>query len=155
MLKVDNLVALLSQRTNATILRLGHPARVNKQVQRFTLDEILASSSSVAEVLKEVKKELLETRDYVRRAALRDEIKQRERDATREVITNSRIVLATLAGAAELKKLLPSHNQRVFTHLIVDEAAQAMESAVLVPLAFVKATEGVLVLAGDHKQVSS
>ena len=106
-------------------------------------------------LLHDAKKELSTTKDWSRRRELREEIKQREREAVSSVVDQSRIVLSTIAGAAELRKLLSSKSKtRFFTHLVVDEAAQSMEAAIFVPLQFLDPSTGVLILAGDHKQVS-
>lgn len=148
--KVDNLVSLLG-RKKFKLVRLGHPSRVNPLLQEHTLDAILAASD-MAELVKDAKKELLQTRDFIRKRELRKEIKQREQSFIRSVIKDSQIVLSTISSSADVGKFAP--DAFTFTHLIVDEAAQAMESSVWIPLQYLDPAAGVLILAGDHKQVS-
>jgi len=149
LLKVDNLVGLLG-RKKFRIVRLGHPSRVKSALVEHTLDSILANSD-MAELVKDAKKELMETRDFIRKRELRKEIKRREQSFIKSVIQNSQIVLSTISSSADVGKFAP--DGFTFTHLIVDEAAQAMESSVWIPLQYLDPTSGVLILAGDHKQV--
>jgi len=149
--KVDNLVGLLGKK-QINIVRLGHPSRVNPIFIEHTLDAIL-SSSDMAELVKDAKKELVETRDFGRKRELRKEIKTREKNFIKSMIASAQIVLSTISTSADVRKLAPFGFS--FTHLIVDEAAQAMESSVFIPLQYLDPVNGVLILAGDHKQVSS
>ena len=142
---------MLLSRKSFPLLRLGHPSRVAPALQAHTFDRILSTGDS-SSLLADVRKELLQTHDWARKRELRGEIKQREREAIQNVAKNARIVLSTIAGSAELRKLMPMGIK--FTHLIVDEAAQCMEAAMFVPLQFIDPQNGVLILAGDHKQVS-
>lgn len=61
-----------------------------------------------------------------------------------------KIVVVTLSTSTELSSLkLKGH----FTHILLDEAAQAMESEAIMPLALAD-TNTRIVLAGDHMQMS-
>lgn len=73
------------------------------------------------------------------------------RRPTVEDIMKHRIVVVTLSISMELSTLgLP---KGYFTHIFLDEAAQAMECEAIMPLAL--ANEGTrIVLAGDHMQMS-
>ena len=69
---------------------------------------------------------------------------------TREVVINHRVVIATLATSQLLLELHLSHG--IFTHILIDEAAQALEPEALIPLALAGPNTKV-VLTGDHMQV--
>jgi superfamily I DNA and/or RNA helicase len=61
------------------------------------------------------------------------------------------VIITTLATARMLWKF-HRDGKLHFTHILIDEAAQALEPECLTPL--VMADEGTkIVLAGDHKQV--
>ena len=69
---------------------------------------------------------------------------------SKERLMNHRIVVTTLVTAASLAKLdLPPG---FFTHIFIDEAAQAMEAETIIPLCLA-GHNSQLVLAGDHLQV--
>lgn len=69
---------------------------------------------------------------------------------TKETLNNHRVVVTTLVTAASLAKLdLPPG---FFTHVFIDEAAQAMEAETIIPLCLAGRNTQ-LVLAGDHLQV--
>ncbi|PIK49061.1 putative helicase with zinc finger domain 2 isoform X4 [Apostichopus japonicus] len=61
-----------------------------------------------------------------------------------------RIVIATLSTAIHLVDLGELHGR--FTHIFIDEAGQALEAEVMIPLGLAS-TATVVVLAGDHKQM--
>ena len=69
---------------------------------------------------------------------------------SRETLMNHRVVVTTLVTAASLAKLdIP---RGFFTHIFIDEAAQAMEAETIIPLCLAGPYSQV-VLAGDHLQV--
>lgn len=69
---------------------------------------------------------------------------------TVEDIMRHKIVVVTLSTSTELSSLkLKGH----FTHILLDEAAQAMESEAIMPLALADNNTRI-VLAGDHMQMS-
>ena len=69
---------------------------------------------------------------------------------SKEVLKSHRVVVTTLVTAASLAKLdLPPG---FFTHIFIDEAAQAMEVETIIPLCLAGRNTQ-LVLAGDHLQV--
>uniref|UniRef100_A0A1B0CKW5 Putative rna helicase n=1 Tax=Lutzomyia longipalpis TaxID=7200 RepID=A0A1B0CKW5_LUTLO len=73
------------------------------------------------------------------------------RRPTVEDILKTRIVVVTLSISMELASLdLPKGH---FTHILLDEAAQAMECEAIMPLALASETTRI-VLAGDHMQMS-
>ena len=70
---------------------------------------------------------------------------------TVETLRKHRVVVTTLVTAASLAQIdLPPG---FFTHIFIDEAAQAMEAETIIPLCFAGRNTQ-LVLAGDHLQVS-
>ncbi|XP_071964791.1 probable helicase with zinc finger domain [Antedon mediterranea] len=70
---------------------------------------------------------------------------------TKDMIMKHRVVVATLSTSRDLSHL--DLEQGVFTHILLDEAAQAMECETIMPLAL--ATKNTrIVLAGDHMQIS-
>lgn len=73
------------------------------------------------------------------------------RRPTKEDLLKYRIVVVTLNISMELASLdLP---KGYFTHILLDEAAQAMECEAIMPLALAD-TNTRIVLAGDHMQMS-
>lgn len=69
-----------------------------------------------------------------------------------EVLQRQRVVVATCTCAAYIRSSMKDLEQCWFSHVFVDEAAQAMEAEVLVPLTLRKKT-GQLFLVGDFKQL--
>jgi len=70
---------------------------------------------------------------------------------TRGDVIRHRVVITTLAMSQHLLKLQLNHG--FFTHILVDEAAQALEPEALIPLALAGPNTKV-VFTGDHMQVS-
>lgn len=70
------------------------------------------------------------------------------RDPTQEDLQNCGLIVTTLATSGCLTSLNLS-----FTHIVIDEAAQALECEVLIPLALAT-TETRLVFAGDQMQLA-
>lgn len=69
---------------------------------------------------------------------------------TREQVMRHRVVITTLAVSRNLLELHLNHG--FFTHILIDEAAQAMEPEALIPLALAGPNTKV-VFTGDHMQV--
>jgi len=70
---------------------------------------------------------------------------------TRDDVIRHRVVITTLAMSQHLLELHLNHG--FFTHILVDEAAQALEPEALTPLALAGPNTKV-VFTGDHMQVS-
>ncbi|XP_066291041.1 3'-5' exoribonuclease HELZ2-like [Branchiostoma lanceolatum] len=68
-----------------------------------------------------------------------------------EDITNHRIVIVTLTTSMYLIRMGIKRGH--FTHILLDEAAQAMECETILPLCLADPTTRI-VLSGDHKQIS-
>ena len=73
------------------------------------------------------------------------------REPTWEEIRDHNVVITTLVSARMLWKFYQDERLR-FTHILIDEAAQALEPECITPLVMAdKKTK--IVLAGDHRQV--
>ncbi|CAK9781174.1 putative DNA helicase [Cutaneotrichosporon oleaginosum] len=146
-----------------SILRLGHPTRVNRDLVRETLDWRAANGEEgalVRDVGKEIEGHLSDLgRKRGEKGAvkgrergnkwqevreLRKEYRQREAKVVTNTVRRARVVLATChtAGARQL-------NNMQFDVAIVDEATQAVEAVCWVPILKSKK----LILAGDPQQL--
>lgn len=139
------------------MIRLGHPARLLPSVLNHSLD-VLTQTSEAGVIVKDVRAEMdakqasiKKTRSGKERKAiyadlkeLRKEYRERERQCVSNLVSGSKVVLATLHGAGgyQLK------NER-FDVVIIDEASQALEAQCWVPLLAAKKA----VCAGDHLQL--
>ena len=155
-ISVDNIVERLAPH-RVPIIRLGHPARLLPSVLNHSLD-VLTQTSEAAEIVKDVRKEMdikqasiKKTRNgrerkgvYNEIKELRKEFRERERQCVTNLVSGSKVVLATLHGAG-------GHQLRHenFDVVIVDEASQALEAQCWIPLLSAKK----VVLAGDHLQL--
>jgi DNA polymerase alpha-associated DNA helicase A len=153
---VDNIVERLAPH-KVPIVRIGHPARLLPSVLDHAL-EVLTQTSEAADIVKDVRKEIDEKQASIRKTRngrerrviygdlkeLRKEFRERESKCVTNLVTGSKVVLATLHGAGgyQLK------NQK-FDVVIIDEASQALEAQCWVPL--LSASRAVL--AGDHLQL--
>lgn len=85
-------------------IRLGHPARVSGNLQKYSLDAVINSSDQSAivrdiykeidEILKNKKKN--EGRGFREIKVLRKELKERERKVLKEILVNAQVVLGKL-----------------------------------------------------------
>ncbi|GAM39967.1 DNA polymerase alpha-associated DNA helicase [Talaromyces pinophilus] len=153
---VDNIVERLTPH-KVPIVRVGHPARLLPSVLDHSL-EVLTQTSEAAEIVRDVRKEIDEKQASIRKTRngrerreiygdlkeLRKEFRERESKCVENLVTGSKVVLATLHGAGghQLK------NQK-FDVVIIDEASQALEAQCWIPLL----TASRAVLAGDHLQL--
>ncbi|XP_053663604.1 probable RNA helicase armi [Anopheles marshallii] len=67
-------------------------------------------------------------------------------------IGRHRVTISTCLGVGSL--MMMSFDPNHFTHVIIDEAGQAMEPETLIPICQVSRTAGSVVLVGDPKQLS-
>jgi len=133
-------------------LRIGDIARVHESVARFSLEEMLRTSSDafelVCDVKKEIDKALKEIRNRRQRydevRLLRAELRTREAQALRELLRESNLVASTINGASHYML-----EKEVFDVVIIDEAAQAMQSESWI--ACLRAPK--VILAGDPCQL--
>ena len=73
----------------------------------------------------------------------------RPRDPTQNDIATNRLFVTTLANAFSLLTLDP---QPTFTHILIDEGGQAIETESLISIAMAN-EQTKIVIAGDHLQV--
>eukprot|EP00095_Tigriopus_kingsejongensis_P010403 maker-scaffold1716_size30199-snap-gene-0.9 protein:Tk10403 transcript:maker-scaffold1716_size30199-snap-gene-0.9-mRNA-1 annotation:"dna-binding protein smubp-2" len=157
---VDNLLDRLVK-NKVRVVRLGHPARVNKDLQKFSLDAQIDLSDQT-QLVRDIRGEIdsnfskiKKSRSKGEQSGLRREIKElrkelhdRERSAMKEILKQTEVVLGTLTSASPdgpLKHLPENH----FDITVIDECSQALELACWIPLPFAKKA----ILAGDHLQL--
>lgn len=152
---VDNLGLRLGQ-AGVRAVRLGHPARVRPELMALTLDAQVDADGAT-----KLAREWRDRARALRKSAagrygadakeLWKEARELDRDAVREIHNAERaileradVVLATCVGCDH-----PLLGERVFDCAVVDEATQAPDPLLLIPLARAK----VAVLAGDQHQL--
>ncbi|HFC12969.1 MAG TPA: DNA-binding protein, partial [Anaerolineae bacterium] len=157
---VDNLAESLVK-AGATLVRIGHPARVQPQLQAHTLDAQVEQHDNyrLAKKLRKQAQSLLSNARKWRRArpqdgekaAMRQDAKQLQAEAralearaVERVLDAVPIVLATLTALDSA--LL---GQRQFDLCVIDEAGQSTEPALWIPLTRSRK----VILAGDHRQL--
>lgn len=157
-ISVDNIVERLAP-YKIPMVRLGHPARLLPSVLNHSL-EVITRTSEAAVLIQDVRREMEDKQSSIRKTRnakerrqiytelkdLRQEYRNRERNCVGNIISGSKVVLATLhgAGGSHLK-------DEEFDVVIIDEASQALEAQCWIPLMWTKANK--LVLAGDHLQL--
>jgi superfamily I DNA and/or RNA helicase len=159
-LAVDNLLEKLVAAGERAI-RIGHPARVLKELQEHTLDLLIDAHPDVAIARRLIREanQLFGKADRFTRAKPLPGAKAQMRAEARELIADARrieskiaehlldsatVVCATLTGVDS--QVL---GERTFDLVVIDEAAQAIEPACWIPLL----RAGRVVLAGDHCQL--
>ncbi len=153
---VDNLVDKLAT-CGVSVVRLGHPARLNERVLEHSLDALVERAEGtriVGDLRREidnVRRQVSRSRDRHQRREhigdlrrLRREIREIERWTVGQIVDGAQVVLTTNTGAAD--SILA---EREFDLVVLDEAAQSIEASSWVPLLKAKRA----VLAGDHRQL--
>jgi superfamily I DNA and/or RNA helicase len=145
------------------VLRIGNPARVDEEVQQYTLDNQIATHPLFKD-LKKYRKDAENFRQmagkykrnfgadereqrrllYAEAKKLLKEASELENYITKDILEKAEVITATLVGSAN--QVL---NGRRFDTVFIDEAAQALEPATWIPI--LKAEK--VVLAGDHWQL--
>lgn len=157
---VDNLLARLA-RNRIKVVRLGHPARVNVELQKFSLDAQI-NMSDQTQLVRDIRHEIdgnfvkmKKSRSKGEQSGLRREIKElrkelheRERKAVKEILRHSEVVLSTLTSAS-VEGPLRHVKERHFDITVIDECSQALEMACWIALPFAPKA----ILAGDHLQL--
>lgn len=156
---VDNLLERLVA-IDQHVVRLGHPARVKKQLQEHTLDALVDAHENarwIKQLLRDAEKLYEKSHRYTRARPARGEKQELRREAKRlkwearslekrsiaEILTQSKVVCTTTTVDNELL------DDRFFDWIVIDEACQCTESASWIPM-----TRGDrILLAGDHCQL--
>ena len=145
------------------VLRMGHPARINEELQIHTLDS-KASQHHDYKRVKQLRKEGAKLKRQAKKfkrvfgAKERDERRElyqaardmfadarnTERYILSSVLNNAQVITATLVGSTH-----PSLEGKTFETVFIDEAAQALAPACWIPI--LKARR--VVFAGDHCQL--
>jgi len=159
-------VDLLAERLHAQgirVLRIGHPARVNAHLEELTLDNKLSEQPEYKDFRQLLKKadacyrmagkykRNFGRREREQRKALREEGRALKQEALKledylvhRITEDVQVICATLVGASH-----PTIRHKTFSTAFIDEAGQALEPALFIPLSRAKR----LVLAGDHQQL--
>ena len=139
-------------------IRVGHPARLSPAILSHSLDSVVKQSDG-GSITRDIEAEIAQTqtdinksRDRNEKKALRGqwkmlqkELRERQKKAVRDALSAASVLCCTLIGAASSSLASMS-----FDTVIIDECAQAIEAACLIPLLLCKRR---LVLAGDHRQL--
>ncbi len=134
------------------VLRLGNPSRVNDKMLSFTYERRFESHPDYPD-LWGIRKAIRELRAAKRRGSdqwhqkmdrLRSRATELEIRINQDLFNSAHVIASTLVGSAS--RLLDGMR---FSTLFIDEAAQALEAASLIPMR----RAGRIVLAGDHCQL--
>ncbi len=155
-----------SSKSKIKAVRLGHPARIQQGIQKYSLESLVQASDGT-EIVQDCRNEMNDhlrtlsnpkTRSSEKRVAyremksLRKEIRSREEKVVGQILRDASVVLATNVGAASsiLNRMVDGRGDPIpFDLVIIDEAAQALEASCWISLLRGKRA----VLAGDHKQL--
>lgn len=162
---IDNIVEKLDaiskeeSKSKFRMIRLGHPARINSDLSKYSLDSLVIGHEG-SEIVSDIRKEIDSTRRKLHRTResrkqeisdlkeelkfLRKEVKRREDQVVEEIMKSRNVVLSTCVGASS--RLL---NLMEFDVVLIDEAAQALEASCWIPIKF----SNKVILAGDHCQL--
>ncbi|MDE6561501.1 MAG: AAA family ATPase, partial [Muribaculaceae bacterium] len=134
------------------VLRLGNPSRVNDKMLSFTYERRFEAHPDYPD-LWGIRKTIRELRSAKRRGSdqwhqkmdrLRSRATELEIRINQDLFNSAHVIASTLVGSAS--RLLDGMK---FSTLFIDEAAQALEAASLIPMR----RAGRVVLAGDHCQL--
>ena len=156
---VDNLLERLVA-ARQSVVRIGHPARVNEKLHAFTLDSQVADHDAmhlVKDMLREAEALFRKSHRYTRgkpargaKQDMRREARQLKADArlleqqaVQSVLNRSRVVCTTTTFNEDLL------GDRQFDVAVIDEACQSTEPGCWVPV--LRADR--IILAGDHCQL--
>lgn len=133
------------------VVRLGNPTRVNDKMLSFTYERRYADHPAYPD-LWSLRRAMRELRVHRRSDAgwhqkmerLKSRATELEIRINNDILGSAHVIACTLAGSAS--RLLDGMK---FSTLFIDEAAQAMQAATLIPLR----RAGRIILAGDHCQL--
>ena len=133
------------------VLRVGNPTRVNDKMLSFTYERRFEAHPDYPQLwaIRRTIRQLYAAKGsaesrHQKIARLRDKAAEIELTIHHSLLDSARVIACTLVGAAN--HILDG---TTFHTLVVDEAAQALEPAIWIPLARCHR----LVLAGDHCQL--
>ena len=134
----------IQQRINA--VRLGHPARIQHGIQKYSLESLVQASEGT-EIVRDCRCELSghlktlsnpKSRPSEKRVAyremksLRKEIRSREEKVVGEILRDANVVFSTNVGAASsvFNRMVDGKGEPIaFDLVVIDEAAQALEAS--------------------------
>lgn len=134
------------------VLRIGNPSRVNDKMLSFTYERRFESHPDYPD-LWSIRKAIRELQGAKRKGTdqwhqkmdrLRSRVTELEIRINEDLFNSAHVIACTLVGSST--RLLDGKR---FSTLFIDEAAQALEAACLIPLR----RAGRLILAGDHCQL--
>lgn len=139
-------------------IRVGHPARLSAAVLSHSLDSVVKQSDG-GSITRDIEADIAQTQTDINKCRdrgekrtlrgqwklLQKELRERQKKAVRDTLSAASVLCCTLIGAASSSLAGMS-----FDTVIIDECAQAIEAACLIPLLLCKRR---LVLAGDHRQL--
>ncbi|MCM1489584.1 MAG: AAA domain-containing protein [Muribaculum sp.] len=134
------------------VLRIGNPSRVNDKMLSFTYERMFESHPDYPD-LWSVRRAIRELQGTKRRGSdqwhqkmdrLRSRATELEIRINDDLFNSAHVIACTLVGSST--RLLDGKR---FSTLFIDEAAQALEAASLIPMR----RAGRLILAGDHCQL--
>lgn len=134
------------------VLRIGNPSRVNDKMLSFTYERRFESHPDYPD-LWSIRKAIRELQGAKRKGTdqwhqkmdrLRSRATELEIRINEDLFNSAHVIACTLVGSST--RLLDGKR---FSTLFIDEAAQALEAACLIPLR----RTGRLILAGDHCQL--
>ncbi|MDE5869272.1 MAG: AAA family ATPase, partial [Muribaculaceae bacterium] len=134
------------------VLRIGNPAKVNDKMLSFTYERRFEAHPDYP-TLWSIRKAIRELQQTKRKGSdqwhqkmdrLRGRATELEIRINNDLFNNAHVIACTLAGSAN--RILSGMK---FSTLFIDEAAQALEAACLIPMR----RAGRVILAGDHCQL--
>ncbi len=145
------------------VIRLGHPARMDPEIWKLTLDSICEKQAFYSQIqelrnrasilktqaLKYKRnyhfQDKMDRKDALKEVKLlQDEAYDLEKSIIKSVLEEAQVICCTLTGSAN-----EYLQEMIFDVLVIDEAAQALEPACWIAIPKAKK----LVLAGDHQQL--
>jgi superfamily I DNA and/or RNA helicase len=159
---VDNIAERLTQK-GISVLRIGHPARVNENLHSTLMDyqiQVHAEFKLAKNMLKEadnIRKQALkfkrnfgtaerEQRQNLLKEAknIKKEVSEIEKHIKNTLLQQTQVICTTLIGCYH-----PDIAHKTYSTVVIDEATQAIEPATWIPITQAKR----VILAGDHHQL--
>lgn len=159
------------------LIRIGHPARVLESTRKHSLDYLVANLKG--DELKDLQNDITKLENEVRKPRtskvyvdrkglwreiklLNKELRMRNKKCVRDVLTGSKVVVATLHGSGSWEMVANIYNnqdvsnrhgfgENFFHTVIIDEVSQAFEPSCWIPI--INHGPERVVLAGDNKQL--